>query len=511
MAAILQPELTSENSQLPTSNRILVGDSLATGIAFALILTIGQRAIGFLRSIVFCRLMTDQELGQWSIVWGFILLLPPLAMLGLPGCFGKYTEYYLQRGNVRAFIFQVALVSGLTTCAGLLALFFFPSYFAGLLFGDSDAVGLVFCLTVTLVAVSISNFAGSLLESVRQVRLVSVMRLIIVVCFTLIGSLSIVLFERTVEAVTLAYGFSCFISLLPAIWLIFRCREQIIKPSGSIIATTKMWKRILPFAGWLWLSNLLNNSLEIVDRYMLLTYSNVSLEVAQSYVGQYHSSRIIPTLLSSIAIVLGGILLPYLSRLWEAGQTLQAAKQQNLTLKLLSIAFVSGGIVILTFSEFFFETILQGRYNDGMGVFPLTMVCYTWLSLYTVGQDYLWVAERGKLVSLSLTAGLLVSILLNYWLIPIWGLWGAVIAASCGMGLLLSILVAMNHFSGCRADRGVWFSGLLPLLLLIQPSLAALSILLIMLLAIRTDWFFNQSEKDLSREYFGGLFQRFRT
>jgi O-antigen/teichoic acid export membrane protein len=262
-----------------------------------------------------------------------------------------------------------------------------------------------------------------------------------------------------------------------------------------------IWRRIIPFAGWLWASNLLNNSIEIVDRYMLLTYSKVPLEVAQSYVGQYHSSRIVPTLLSSIAAMLGGILLPYLSRLWEAGKPEQAAQQQNLTLKLVGFVFVAGGILILACSQFFFQTVLQGRYNDGLAVFPLTMACYTWFSLYSVGQDYLWVAERGRYVSLSLAVGLVVIVILNFCLIPVWGLWGAVVAAACGNVLVLFILLLMNHLAGCRMDRGIWVIVSLPLLLLIQPATAALSLLLVLLLAIRTDWIFNQSEKDSGRQF----------
>jgi O-antigen/teichoic acid export membrane protein len=69
----------------PKMRRQLVSDSIATGLMFALILTVGQRIIGFGRGILFCRFMTDQELGQWSMVWSYLMLLAPLAVLGLPG------------------------------------------------------------------------------------------------------------------------------------------------------------------------------------------------------------------------------------------------------------------------------------------------------------------------------------------------------------------------------------------------------------------------------------------
>ena len=61
--------------------RELVSDSIATGLIFALLLTVGQRVIGFGRGILFCHFMTDQELGQWSMVWSYLMLMAPLAIV----------------------------------------------------------------------------------------------------------------------------------------------------------------------------------------------------------------------------------------------------------------------------------------------------------------------------------------------------------------------------------------------------------------------------------------------
>jgi O-antigen/teichoic acid export membrane protein len=499
MATVAESHIRSQEPCNVAAPTALAGDSLAAGILFALVFTVGQRFIGFLRSVLFCRWMTDQELGQWSIVWGFLMLLPPLAMLGLPGCFGKFTEYYHQRGSVRSFIFRIVLVSGLTTSLGILSLFLFPSYFANVLLGDHQAVGMMICLAVTLVSVSLSNFAASLLESIRQVRLVSFMRFVIVAAFTLLGSLAILWFDRTVEAVTLAYGLSCLLSLFPAVWLLYRFRGEIFRGDATPCPRSDMWRRVVPFAAWLWLANLLNNSIEIVDRYMLMHCANVSIEVAQSYVGQYHSSRIVPALLISIAAMLGGILLPYLSKLWEAGKRDEAARQLNATFKALALVFTAGGITILMFSDVFFENILQGKYSGGLTVFPLTMVLCTWFSLYTVGQDYLWVAERGRYVSAILAIGLAVNVGSNFLSIPAWGLWGAVLSGTIANLLVLVLLLITNHVSGCPNDLGMWLCLALPLLMLISPIAAAMSFALILLLAVRTDWLFSNFEKEACR------------
>ena len=107
--------LTEETGQSHDASQAFVTDSLAFGIVFAIALTVIQRAVGFGRGILFCRIMTDQELGQWSLVYSFLMLLAPFAVLGLPGCFGRYSEYYLGRKQLGIFVRRIAFISCVMT------------------------------------------------------------------------------------------------------------------------------------------------------------------------------------------------------------------------------------------------------------------------------------------------------------------------------------------------------------------------------------------------------------
>ena len=70
-----------------------------------------QRGVGFLRSILFCGMLTDDALGRWSLALSFLLLAAPLAVLGLPGSFGRYVEYYRRRGQLRTFLWRTSWVT----------------------------------------------------------------------------------------------------------------------------------------------------------------------------------------------------------------------------------------------------------------------------------------------------------------------------------------------------------------------------------------------------------------
>ena len=210
-----------------------LSDSIATGVVFAILLTIGQRVVGFIRGILFCRIMTDQELGQWSMLWSFLMLLAPLAVLGLPGCFSRYTEYYRHRGQLRTFIRRIAAISLGLTLTLVAAMILFPARVSWLIFRDPSHVTVVFSLAVSLGIVSASNFLSSLLESLRQVRAVTAMRFITGMAFAVVGTLMIASSTNRSAAATLGYGISCLLGAIPAIWFLFQYRNCIVDEADS--------------------------------------------------------------------------------------------------------------------------------------------------------------------------------------------------------------------------------------------------------------------------------------
>lgn len=489
----------------PADGQKLVSDSIATGVIFALCLTVGQKLIGFVRGILFCRFMTDQELGQWSMAWSSMMLLAPLAVLGLPGCFGRYTEFYRSRGQLKSFISRIAWISVVMT--GLLAVTMIsaPRWFSSLIFGSKEEIHLILFLSGTIAIVSASNFLCSLMESLRQVRVVTAMRFVTGVVFAVVGVYLIATWENKAAAAATSYAIACVFGILPAVWVFWKFRETGLESvEKTYLPHGEMWKRIAPFAIWLWASNFCHNFFEVSDRYMLIHWSSESFDLAQGFVGQYHSGRVVPLLLISVAAMLGGVLIPYMSAHWEAGRKDKAIEQLNWTLKLMSISFTAGSVLVLLFSPVLFDWILQGRYNDGLRVLPLTLVYCIWFCLFVVGQDYLWVAEKGKWAAFSIFVGLAANIGLNMLLIPKMGLTGAVVATTLGNAVNLAMIIGFNHTFGCRANSGIYLCALTPLVLLAtNPWLSVVAILSIALLTWKTNWFFTESEKAALNETIG--------
>lgn len=437
------------------------------------------------------------------------MLLAPLAVLGLPGCFGKYTEHFRQRGQLKSFISRIAIISVVMTLGVSLAIILFPETCSWILFRDTAQSGLVFWIAIALVFVSASNFFSCLLESLRQVRAVTLMRFITSTSFAFAAVGLLWFTSGGASSATIGFAVGCCLGGIPAIWVLWHYRSS-ISDTGDTLTQSAMWKRIAPFAIWLWASNLLNNLFEVSDRYMLIHWSNMSADLAQGSVGQYHSGRVVPLLLVSVAAMLAGLLLPYMSAAWEAGKKEEAQRQLNWTVKLVSVGFTVCGALILLMSPLLFDLILQGRYNDGLAVLPLTLVYCIWFSLHTVGQDYLWVAEKGKWAAGATAIGLLVNVGINTALIPVLGLWGAVAATACGNLVIVLGMFSLNHCFGCRTDKGIWLSAGLPMMLLLGTPVAIISVLTLLAVCITTEVVFTQREKEdvmkIVREKLGSRF-----
>src|SRR5690349_2135694 len=71
-------------------------DTLAQSVVALLVLAVLQRAIGFVRGVLVCRWLSPDELGEWDLAFSFLTLAAPLAVLGLPGSFGRYVEHFRQ-------------------------------------------------------------------------------------------------------------------------------------------------------------------------------------------------------------------------------------------------------------------------------------------------------------------------------------------------------------------------------------------------------------------------------
>jgi len=105
---------------------------------------------------------------------------------------------------------------------------------------------------------------------------------------------------------------------------------------------------------------------------------------------------------------------------------------------------------------------------------------------------------------LCMGLGLLGNIVLNWFMIPYWGLWGAVTATTLGNLLGVSTMYLANYRLGCPPDRGCWIGLAFPLVLLAGPLEALAMTLVVTIGCLLTRGYFSTDEQKMLRDLVAG-------
>ncbi len=484
---------TANNTNTLTENSRLCTDTLVASVVILLLVTVFQRSVGFGRGVLFCRWLSPETLGQWEMAYSFLLLAAPLAVLGVPGSFGRYAEHYRQRGHLRTFLRRTSIWTAVCSFTAIGFILWFAPQFSQLIFGYADCTDLITGICLCLAAIIFHHMLIALFTALRMVRVVSVMNFAQSLLFATV-SLGLLWWMPDVSSMLIGYGVACLIASLGALAWTLPGFKQIEDNEGNL-AHNEFWMKLLRFAFFVWVSNLLSHLFGIVDRYMIVHYGGLSPAEAMQQVGYYHSSRLVPLLLVSFADLLSGLAMPHLSHDWEAGRRTEVSRRMNFMLKLTSLGMLAFGVCVLLFTPVLFHVVLQGKYDDGLAVLPWTLAGCVWYGLYAVAQNYLWCAEKVKLATLPLVAGLGVNVLLNLVLLPIWGLFGAVLATAISTIVCLLVTLVLNRLAGMQISTGTWLVGLAPAALGFGAAVSAIVLLLLVLCCFATNLIFRKEER----------------
>src|SRR5690606_8658306 len=108
------------------------------------------RLVGFVRGVLVCRWLGRDELGQWDMAFGFLTLAAPLAVLGLPGSFGRYVGYFSRRGQLRVLVRRTGKACLILSAVAVAAIIAIRPQFSMLVFGSAAHTQLVVAMAIVL-------------------------------------------------------------------------------------------------------------------------------------------------------------------------------------------------------------------------------------------------------------------------------------------------------------------------------------------------------------------------
>ncbi|MCA9215757.1 MAG: oligosaccharide flippase family protein [Planctomycetales bacterium] len=483
-------------------------DSIASGVALMLVLTVVQRTIGFARNIVVCRFLDPVELGMWNLAESFMILAAPLIVFGIPGSFGRYIEHFRQRGQLRGFMRKTLAATVGVSLFGIVVMLAFRKQVSVIAFGSSSASEYAVYMIATLVVVILYNVGGNLLIALRQVRANASVQFANSLIFSIVATILLATTTLGAKAVLLGYLVACFVTAIGSIYLV-RNAIAPLPHEEDRLKRNAVWKKLGPFIGWFWLSDLLVNLFNWIDRLMIVHCAGLDQVEAAAMIGQYHTSRIIGVLLISVTGMLGGTLLSYLSHDWEAGRKAEAEAKLDFTLRLVSVSMTIVGVLTLLFAPIMFGLLLGGQYSEGFRILNVTMAYCIWSGLSSIAANYIWCHERPAMSCVTVLVGIVVNTGLNFFLLPRWGLTGAVVAtAIANLAILAAIFLASTSL-GLRVRPGTIATMLLPACLCFGTAPSIAIAIVAVWHGLEKHWLFSRAEVEQMRSQFQVYLQKF--
>ncbi len=485
--------------------------TLVQSVVYLFGLSIAQRVIGLVRGLLVCFWLTPALLGPWDLANKFFMLASPLLVLGIPGSFGRYLEYYRQHGALRSVLRRTTLVCLVLCASGWLAFQVFAEPLAEVFFVQREKADLLQLAATCLLAVIAYNFLVEVLNALRLVRLNALIQFGQTVCFAVLCVAGLAWWRADATTVIVAYAAACAGMLLIGGLSLARHLRKL--PCDRVVLPQReLWAKLLPFAAWIWVANLFTNLFDSSGRWMLLRWTpNATEQVQDSLAGNYHVAQLIPALMVTLACMLGGTLLPYLARDWESGRRSRVSDTMNLAMKLLALALIGGSMIVLAFKPLLFQVAFRGKFDEGEAILHLALAGCAWSALIAFIQTYLWCAERARYGCFSLAIGLVVNVLLHWLWVPSFGIAGSMLATAVASLAVLGVLFAICVHAGMRLDRGTVGASMLPGLLLfgLWPAAAALALCGVVMV-LRREWLFTTSERAVLGETLEGLVSKFR-
>ncbi len=212
--------------------------------------------------------------------FGFLTMVTPIMLWGLPGSMGRFVEHFRRQGKLFRYLRGVFLVAGFSTGIVALLMVLFPEQTTQWIFREALSLEIAISIATALLGVVVMNCTNDLCSALRQVRTVSLIQFLFSLVFTVVGTVWL-WFGGDLAGLIFIYGIASFIAAIPGIYQVIVHRVQLsqadrkhdVMASSAVIGidnASSLWGRVLPFAASVWMMNLLVNAFEMTDRTLLL-------------------------------------------------------------------------------------------------------------------------------------------------------------------------------------------------------------------------------------------------
>jgi len=469
-----------------------------TSAGIVLTLLIVQKVFGFAREIVFARMLGTVDYGVLTLALFFIQFVGGFAVLGLPSCYARYIPQYEAKGMLSDFFrktYLFALVTGLLIS---ILCVLFSKQISSLVFSSDQFKGIIVIASLVIFPVVLYKHLLSSFNGLRIFKMGALCEFSYTAMYTILGVAGLFLAAATPSCALKANLLSLVIVVF-VFALLLQVYLAGTKNQENRIEEKNFNQKLFSFSIWFVLAPIVFMLFNYIDRLMLTRMAGLH------DVGVYSVASHFTMIIFMFGMIIGNVLMPNLSHLWEKQEKEKAMFIINFSAKATILLLLVLCLVIALFKTQWIQLFYGEQYTESVQVIPTLLVFWLLNSLvWTIGV-YPQLIEKTYLNLIATIPGLLLNLVLNYYLIPRWGILGAAIATTSSFAVLSVTILLLYKRENLQLTRKTLAVCLLPLGLFLNSSGLILFAVVLLFLVFKTDYLIDVKEKELLQRQLKGV------
>jgi O-antigen/teichoic acid export membrane protein len=463
-------------------------ETIAQSVGIVLFFKIIERIIQVGRGIVFARFLGPSNYGVYTLAFFFIPLAAAVARLGIPSCFSRYVPQYEKKGELRNFFKKTFLLIAVVSATMTLICFFNARNISSMIYGSSVYYKIIIICSLSLLPYGIFEGLRASFSGLRVFKLTSIIIFSQFFIFTALG-ITLVIFYFKAEPVLLSYLISLIIVVL-FFGLVFQKYLQKLNSQSLEIKENNFYGKIIKFSIFFVISPIIFTLFNYTDRWML------SLLTDLSGVGVYSVASNVSGIIFMFGAVVGSVLVPNLSNMWEQGEKDKVMYMLNFAIKINTLFLLSGAVLLFLFKKQVISILYGSEYMTSLPIIGILLIFWLCSSIFWTVRIYAQLIEKTYIPVICCSIGLISNILLNYVLIPRLGLIGAAVASTSSFAIILIIMFVLFRKEGLEVKTNTILVCILPLVFVLNSIHIFFFFLILFGIIFGTNLILSKDEKN---------------
>lgn len=405
-----------------------VKDSSKQLIRGATIVMIGLfigKLISYIYTILIARIGSE-VFGLYSLGISIISFLIIISLFGLKSGIVRYISYYRVRKDeprIKGVIKSSLKISVPLSIIFSLTLLIFSEFISNNIFHNQNLVFVLRVLAFAIPIIVITDILLSVFVAFKRIEYHVLINEVTEKLMRLILAFILIYVGFKLEAAIFSYMFSISISFILTIYLL----QKVFPLFKNKLKAVGMRKELAIYSFPLLFSGVLISVVKWIDTIMIGFFRNAS------EVGIYNVALSTSYLMVLIPTAVMSLFLPLITEKYAVKNYNEIKEISKKAVRWIFIFNFSLFVLILAFSKEILELLFGQEYVFGYGSLLILMFGYLIFSLAHIHSQYLVMIKKTRLILFINIVMASLNILLNLYLIPLYGIMGGAIATSTSL------------------------------------------------------------------------------